>query len=83
MLNPRTPFQTVHMILACFVATGFATAAVYAVGLLRGKRDDYHRNGLLLGLAVGAAAIPFQIFTGDLNARSLARMQPAKYAAIE
>lgn len=83
ILNPSTPFESVHMILACFVATGFATAAVYAVGLLRGKRDNYHRRGLLLGLALGAAAIPFQIFSGDLNARTLERTQPAKYAAIE
>lgn len=83
ILNPSTPFETVHMILACFVATGFGAAAVYAFGLLRGKQDDYHRKALLLCLAVGAVAIPLQIFTGDLNARSLERVQPAKYAAIE
>lgn len=83
MLNPSTPFETVHMILACFVATGFGVAAVYAVGMLRGKRDDYHLKGLLLGVALGAAAIPLQIFTGDLNARSISDTQPAKYATIE
>ncbi|MDQ2902678.1 MAG: cytochrome ubiquinol oxidase subunit I [Ktedonobacteraceae bacterium] len=83
ILNPSTPFETVHMILACFVSTGFGAAAVYAFGLLRGKRDDYHRKGLLLCLAVGAVAIPLQIFSGDLNARSIERLQPAKYAAIE
>ena len=83
ILNPSTPFETVHMILACFVSTGFGAAAVYAVGMLRGKRDDYHRKALLLCLAVGAVAIPLQIFTGDLNARSVERLQPAKYAAME
>jgi cytochrome bd ubiquinol oxidase subunit I len=83
ILNPSTPFETVHMILACFVTTGFGVAAVYAVGLLKGKRDDYHRKGLLLGLAVGVVAIPLQIFSGDLNARSIERLQPAKYAAME
>jgi cytochrome d ubiquinol oxidase subunit I len=30
MLNPRTPYETTHMMLACYVATGFGTAAVYA-----------------------------------------------------
>lgn len=83
MLNPSTPFQTVHMILACYVASGFAVAAVYAFGILRGKRDDYCLKGLLLGLALGAAAIPLQIVSGDLNARSLHRLQPAKYATFE
>jgi cytochrome bd ubiquinol oxidase subunit I len=83
MLNPSTPFETVHMILACYVTTGFGAAAVYAVGMLRGKQDDYHRKGLLIGMAVGAVAIPLQIVSGDLNARSLEVLQPAKYAAME
>jgi cytochrome d ubiquinol oxidase subunit I len=83
ILNPSTPFQTVHMILACYVVTGFGAAAVYAVGLLRGKIDDYHRKGLLIGLVLGALAIPLQVFSGDMNARSLEVLQPAKYASIE
>src|SRR2546421_5722936 len=83
ILNPSTPFETTHMILACYVATGFGAAAVYAVGMLRGKRDDYHRKGLLLGMLVGGAAIPFQIISGDFNARSLEITQPLKYAAME
>lgn len=83
MLNPNTPFETMHMILACYIATGFGAAAIYAVGLLRGKRDDYHLKGLLLGVALGAAAIPFQILSGDLNVRSVMRVQPVKYATLE
>jgi cytochrome d ubiquinol oxidase subunit I len=83
ILNPSTPFETTHMILACYVTVGFAIAAIYAVGMLRGKRDDYHRKGLLLGLVVGAVAIPLQIISGDFNARFLETAQPTKYAAIE
>jgi cytochrome d ubiquinol oxidase subunit I len=83
ILNPSTPFETTHMILACYVATGFGAAAVYAVGMLRGKRDEYHRKGLQLGMLMGGSAIPFQIISGDFNARSLEVTQPAKYAAME
>ena len=83
MLNPSTPYETIHMILACYVATGFAVAAVYAVGLLRGKRDDYHRKGLILAMAMGVIAIPLQIISGDANARFLVDAQPAKLAAME
>ncbi len=36
ILNPSTPYETTHMILACYVATGFGVAAVYAVAMLRG-----------------------------------------------
>ena len=83
MLNPSTPYETTHMILACYVVTGFAVAAVYAVAMLRGKRGEYYRRGLLLGMAMGAIAIPLQIFSGDLNARFLVDAQPAKLAAME
>jgi cytochrome d ubiquinol oxidase subunit I len=83
MLNPSTPYQTTHMILACYVATGFGTAAVYAFALLRGRRGDYYRKGLLLALAMGAIAIPLQILSGDMNARFLETSQPAKLAAME
>lgn len=83
ILNPSTPYETTHMILASYVATGFAAAAVYAVAMLRGKRDAYHRKGLLLTLAIGTVAIPLQIVSGDLNARFLEQAQPTKYAAME
>jgi len=83
ILNPSTPYETIHMILACYVATGFGVAAVYAVGLLRGRHDDYHRKGLLLAIAMGAIAIPLQIISGDANARALVTAQPPKLAAIE
>lgn len=83
IFNPSTPYQTVHMILACFVATGFAVAAVYAFALLRGKRDEYYRKGLFLGMIMGTIALPLQIVSGDFNARYLAEYQPAKFAAME
>src|SRR5215470_8926488 len=83
IFNPSTPYETTHMLLAAYVATGFGVAAVYAVQLLRGKRDTYYRKGLVLAMALGALAIPFQILSGDLSARSLADLQPAKLAAME
>lgn len=83
MLNPSTPFETTHMILACYVSTGFGAAAVYAAGWLHGKHDDYYKKGILLGMTVGTIAIPLQIISGDFNARFLERAQPAKYAAME
>ena len=83
ILNPSTPYQTTHMILACYVATGFSVAAIYATAILHGKRDDYHRKGLMLAMAMGAIAIPLQIISGDANARFLASAQPVKFAALE
>ncbi|MGC9665299.1 cytochrome ubiquinol oxidase subunit I [Planosporangium sp. 12N6] len=83
MFNPATPPQTTHMILAAFMVAGFTTAAVYAVGMLRGRRDRYHRLGFLVPFTFAAVVTPFQIVVGDWAARFLAHYQPAKLAAAE
>ncbi|NIP82648.1 MAG: cytochrome ubiquinol oxidase subunit I, partial [Gemmatimonadetes bacterium] len=46
--------MALHSSLSCYIATGFAAAGVYALGLLKGRNDAYHRAGLTLALAVGA-----------------------------
>jgi cytochrome d ubiquinol oxidase subunit I len=83
MFNPSTAAETVHMILAAIMVTGFCTASVYAVGMLRGRRDRYHRMGLLLPLTVAAIAAPIQIGVGDWIANVVAEHQPVKLAALE
>jgi cytochrome d ubiquinol oxidase subunit I len=83
VFNPSTPFETVHMILACYVATGFSVAAVYAFCCLRGNRTEYVRKGVLLGMLMAVVATPLQIISGDFNARFLANYQPVKFAAME
>ncbi len=83
MLNPATPVQTTHMILAAFMVAGFGVAAVYATGWLRGRRDRYHRLGFLIPFTVAVVVTPVQIGVGDWAARFLAERQPVKLAAIE
>jgi cytochrome d ubiquinol oxidase subunit I len=83
MLNPATPVMTAHMIIAGYMATGFAVASVYAVGTLRGRRDVLHHRGLATGLVVGVVLAPLQVFVGDRAARLVASRQPVKLAAME
>jgi cytochrome d ubiquinol oxidase subunit I len=83
MFNPATPTQTVHMILAAFMVAGFGMASVYAVALLRGRRDRYHTLGFLIPFAVAAAFTPVQIGVGDWAAHFVADKQPVKLAAME
>ncbi|WP_372337830.1 cytochrome ubiquinol oxidase subunit I [Streptomyces sp. MK5] len=83
MLNPASPPQTVHMILAAFMVASFLTASVYAVAMLRGRRDAYHRAGFLIPFTLGVVVTPFQVYVGDWAARFLSHYQPAKLAAIE
>jgi len=83
MFNPATPPQTTHMILAALMVTGFLVSSVYAVGMLRGKRDRYHQLGFLLPFILAAAVTPVQIVVGDWAARFVAENQPVKLAAME
>jgi cytochrome d ubiquinol oxidase subunit I len=62
---------------------GFAVAGVYAVGMLRGRRDAYHEAALRLSLAMGAVAAVLQLASGDRLAKLLHRTQPEKLAAME
>jgi cytochrome bd-type quinol oxidase subunit 1 len=48
------------MILAAYLVTGFLIASVYAVGMLRGRRDRHHRLGLLIPLTVASILTPIQ-----------------------
>ena len=75
--------EFVHMYVAGFVVTGFATAAAYAVGWLRDRRTRYHRTALTVPLTAAAIATPIQVLVGDWAAREVATTQPIKLAAIE
>jgi cytochrome d ubiquinol oxidase subunit I len=83
MLNPASCHEVVHMTLAAFVATGFMVAAVHAFFLLRDRSNPFHRAALGLALAVACISMPLQITSGDRSARAVARLQPAKLAAME
>jgi cytochrome d ubiquinol oxidase subunit I len=83
MFNPATPSQTTHMIVAAFMVAGFGMASVYAVAMLRGRRDRYHRLGFLLPFTVAAVLSPLQVGVGDWAAHFVADNQPVKLAAME
>jgi cytochrome d ubiquinol oxidase subunit I len=81
--NGAVGYEAPHMILAAYIVTGFLVASVYAVGMLRGRRDRHHRLGLLIPFTVAAIATPIQFGVGDTAARSIAKDQPIKFAAME
>jgi cytochrome d ubiquinol oxidase subunit I len=83
IFNPAVPYEVPHMILAAYLVTGFLVASVYAVGMLRGRRDRYHRLGLLIPLTVACIVTPIQFAVGDTAARAIAEDQPIKFAAME
>jgi cytochrome bd ubiquinol oxidase subunit I len=83
LFNPATGYEVPHMILAAYMVTGFLVASIYAVGMLKGRRDRLHRLGLLIPLTIACLATPVQLFVGDTAAREVADHQPAKFAGME
>ncbi len=83
MLNPASAQQVLHMVLAAYVAIGFGVAAVHAFFLLRDRSSTFHRRALGIALTLAVACTPLQILSGDALARLTARIQPAKFAAME
>ena len=83
LFNPATGYEVAHMLLAAYMVAGFLVASIYAVGMLKGRRDRLHRLGLLIPLTIACVATPVQLFVGDTAAREIAADQPAKFAAME
>jgi cytochrome bd ubiquinol oxidase subunit I len=83
LFNPATGYEVAHMILAAYMVVGFLVASIYAVGMLKGRRDRLHRLGLVIPLTLACIATPIQLYVGDTAARSVADDQPAKFAGFE
>jgi cytochrome d ubiquinol oxidase subunit I len=83
MFNKALPLEVTHFLLAAYMAAAFMVASVYIVGWLRGRRDRYHRLGILIPFTIGAIATPLQFVVGDSIARWVYQNQPAKFSAME
>ena len=83
LFNPGWAVFATHSTIACYVATAFAVAAVYAFAMLRGRRDEYHLKALKMAMIVGAVTALMQPLAGDLDARFTTQHQPSKLAAME
>lgn len=81
--NPSWLPLAIHSTLSCYIAVGFAVAGIYAAAMLRGRRDDYHRAGLLIAITVGALSAVIQPLSGHKVAEMVGRTQPEKLAAME
>lgn len=87
MLNAASLHETLHMTLAAFAATGFGVAGIHAFFLLRcrrhGQTSEFHRSAFAISATLACVSIPLQVLSGDLSARRVAQLQPAKLAAME
>lgn len=83
IFNKAMPYESAHMVVAAYLVGGFLISSVYALGMLRGRRERYYRLGFLIPFTVAAIATPVQMAVGDTLARWVFKNEPAKFAAIE
>ena len=83
IFNKAFPLESLHMLVAAYLVGGFLIASVYAFGILKGRRDRYHRLGFVIAFSVAAIATPVQMLVGDQLARWVYDNEPTKFAAIE
>ncbi len=83
VFNPSTVDRLFHTVCGAWQAGTFLVVSVSAWYLLKRRHAEFARASLRIGLAVGLVASLLQLVSGDLSARGVARMQPAKLAAFE
>ncbi len=83
LLAPNLGHELTHMYLAGYMVAGFIVAGVYATAWLRGRRDLYHRTGLVVALSFACFASGAQGLAGDWAGRRVAVSQPVKLASFE
>jgi len=84
LLNPWGLLQYAHNMIGAVVTASFVMAAVGAFYLLDGRKQNYGRIFLKVGVVAGLVSSILVIFpTGDLHGKYVASHQPAAIAAME
>lgn len=83
LFNGGAFLQFAHMWVGAFMLVGFVVAAVYAAGMLRGRRDAHHRLGFTVPFVFATVAALLQPVIGHVLGIRLGETQPSKLAAFE
>ncbi|WP_128330450.1 cytochrome ubiquinol oxidase subunit I [Apibacter sp. HY039] len=83
MFNDAWFSQALHMILAAFVATGFAIAGIHALMILKKKNVLFHTKAFKIAAICASIAALLQPLSGDISAKDVTKRQPEKLAAME
>ena len=83
MFNDAVGLEFAHMFVGAFMLVGFTVAAVYAVGMLRGRGDEHHQLGFIVPFAFASVAAIAQPLIGHVLGLQTGSQQPSKLAAME
>jgi cytochrome d ubiquinol oxidase subunit I len=83
VLNPSTVHRLVHVWIGAYIVGGFFVMSVAAYYLLRNRHLEFARKSFLSALTIATLGSLAALVSGDLQAKSVAKTQPAKLAAME
>jgi cytochrome d ubiquinol oxidase subunit I len=83
LFNKFSILQILHVIPAAFILSAFFVMGISAYHLLKKQHVDFATRSFKMGLVCGLIASVFIVVQGDLHARHVTKVQPAKLAAME
>jgi cytochrome bd ubiquinol oxidase subunit I len=83
VLNPSSVWRLLHTVSGCWILGAFFMMSISAYYILRQRHKAVAQRSFKVALVVAACASVFQAVSGDMQARIVAKYQPAKLAAYE
>jgi len=83
VFNKFAILEILHTVPAAFLLSGFFVMGISAYHLLKKQHIEFARKSFSLGLAFGLLASVFLLIQGDIHAKHVTEVQPAKLAAME
>ncbi len=83
VLNPSTVDRLLHVLIGSYLLAAFFVMSISAWYLLHGRHLDFARKSFTAALVLGTFMSVAALVQGDIQARTVARTQPAKLSAME
>ncbi|MEK6705001.1 MAG: cytochrome ubiquinol oxidase subunit I [Bdellovibrionota bacterium] len=83
MLSPFGLHEITHMLIAAYMSTAFAVAAIHAIMLRRNPGATVHRKAIFIALWFAVPCSLIQPLVGHYSGYQVAKYQPMKLAAME
>lgn len=83
VFNPSSVWRLLHTLSGAWVLGAFFVLSISAYYILKNRHTAVARRSFIVALGLAAGATVFQAISGDVQARIVARYQPAKLAAYE
>lgn len=83
VFNPSSVHRLIHVLLGAFILGSFFVMSISAFYILKNRHRDFAERSFTLALVFSllcSLAVPL---SGDLQAKTVAKTQPAKLAALE